>query len=92
MGTRGADTRVGESGFREHPLIRKAIAFWPVILALSPFTAPFSICDPTILLTGRAPASVQGRRVLRAASFDDPSLAQAAHHRYDICTGRRDVS
>ena len=53
-------------------MLGKLIAIWLVVLALSPFTAPFSTCDLAGSVNDRAPGSRPS-----AASPDDATLSQA---------------
>src|SRR5690242_2843565 len=47
--------------------VRKTIALWLVLLALSPFTAPFSTCDLSALSTGDSNQSAPAAKLITFA-------------------------
>jgi hypothetical protein len=55
-------------------VVSKSCAVWLILLALSPFTAPFSVCDPGDL----AIADVAARHLPAPASGVDASLIDGA--------------
>jgi len=57
--------------------LRKAVAVWLLLLALSPFTAPFSTCDLSTFSTTDATAGVHiGKLSPLAETLIDEALAQ----------------
>jgi hypothetical protein len=58
-------------------MFRKALAAWLVVLALSPFTAPFSTCDLSTLLPNGATSSGRGATLVLTAPAIDIASADA---------------
>jgi hypothetical protein len=61
----------------DHMAVRKTVAWWLLLLALSPFTAPFSTCDLTMFFVSHQNAGEHIARLSpRAETLVDDALAQ----------------